>query len=123
MRGLGVPGHVGRGLDVGLARVRREQGGFLPRVGQRHVDDVDREQVGLARIEAALEHVQVGDLRGLDAQRGGGQGGQGVDGMRRGLPVDLGFGRGVGGAAVFGRHGGQRQFEFGEADHVSWGLC
>jgi hypothetical protein len=108
---------------MGLARVRREQGGFLPRVGQRHVDDVDRKQVNLARIEAAFENGQVGDLRGLDAERCGRQAGQGVQWMRRGLPVDLGFGRGVCGAAVFGWHCGQWQFEFGESDHVSWGLC
>jgi len=56
-----VPGHVGCGLDVGLARVLRQQGGFLRGIGQRHVDDVDREQVGLARVEAAFEDVQVRD--------------------------------------------------------------
>ncbi|MCY1544951.1 hypothetical protein D9M68_808660 [compost metagenome] len=108
---------------MGLARMRGEQGGFLRRVGQGQVDDVDREQVGLARVEAALEDVQVGDLRGVDAQGGGRETGEGVHRVRRRLPVDLGFGGGVGGAAVFGRHLGQWQFEFGEADHVSWGLC
>ena len=110
-------------VDDDRARVRSQQGRFPPRVGQGHIDDVHREQVGLARIEAALEDLQVGDLGGLDAQRGGGQPRQGLDGMRGRQPVEFGLGRGVGGAAVFGWHGVQRQLEFGESDHGVVGAC
>jgi hypothetical protein len=71
--------------------------GFLPRIGQRHVHDVDRQQLGLAGVEAALEHLQIGDrLRG-HTQRLRGQLRQGLGGVGRRLPVLVGFGRGVGG--------------------------
>jgi hypothetical protein len=37
----------------------RQQRGFLAFVGQRDVDDVDGQQFRLARIEAALVHMQL----------------------------------------------------------------
>jgi len=46
-------------LHVGLAGVLCQQGRFLCGIGQRHVDDVDREQIGLARVKAALEDVEI----------------------------------------------------------------
>jgi hypothetical protein len=94
-----------------------QQGGFLSGIGQRHVHDVHRQQLGLAGIEAAFVHMQVGDVRFGDAQRLGGQGLQGGQRVRGGQAVGLGFGRSVGGAAFFDRQRGQGQFQFGQADH------
>jgi hypothetical protein len=53
--------------------------------GQRHVDDVHGQQLGLARVEAALVHVQRGDGLRRDAQRLCGQGAQGGFGVLFGL--------------------------------------
>jgi hypothetical protein len=102
--------------------VLREQGRFLRRVRQRQVHDVDGEQVGLAGVEAALEDLQVGDGGGVHTQGLRGQPRQGFGRVGRRLAVGVGFGGRVGGAAVFGRHLGQGQFEFGNADHGG-GLC
>ena len=93
------------------------QGGFLRGVGQGDVDDVDRPQVGLAGVEAALEDLQVGDLRCVHAQGLGGQAAQGGLGVGRWRAVGVGLGGGVGGAAGLERDLGQGQFEFGDADH------
>jgi hypothetical protein len=43
--------------------------------------------------------------------------------VRRRCAVVVGFGRCIGGAAVFGRYVGQRKLEFGESDHGEEGLC
>jgi len=102
-----LPGHVGRGLDVRAARVPGQQHGFARRVGQGQVDDVDRQQVGLARIEAALVHVHAGNVGRGDAQDLDGLGAQRVQWMFGGV----------------GRHGGQRQLDFGKADHGLAGPC
>ncbi|MCY1382606.1 hypothetical protein D9M69_706420 [compost metagenome] len=51
-----------------------------------------------------------------------GQPRQGLDRVGRRLAVGVGFGGRVGRAAVFGRHLGQGQFQFGNADH-GVGLC
>ena len=112
-----VPGHVGCGAHVRVLRVLREQRGLLRRVGEREVDDVDRQQVGLAGVEAALEHPQFGDGGGRDAQHLRRQAGERVDRVRRRGAVGLGFAGGVGGAAFFERHLGQGKLEFGNADH------
>jgi hypothetical protein len=80
--------------------VLRQQRGFLGRLGEGDIDDIDRQQVGLARIEAALEDVDVGDAGGCDAQRLSGSGAQ----------RSLGVGFGIGGRA-------QRQPDFRETDH------
>ena len=103
-RGLahGVPGHVGRGLDVRVAGKFFEQCGLLRGVGERDVDDVHRQQIDLARVKAALENPQRGNVGGIDqTQCLGGAGAQG------------GFGLGVG----VGRQRGQRQPDFRKADH------
>jgi len=89
--------HVGRVLDVWVARVLREQGGFEFRVGQLHVADVDGEQFDLARIEAALVYVVGSDRFEGDAERLSDQCGQ-----RLWRVVE-------------------REFEFGDSQHA-WGL-
>ncbi|MCY1369853.1 hypothetical protein D9M69_569100 [compost metagenome] len=106
-----------------VVRKTGQQTRLKRRIGQRHVDDVHGQQLGLAGVETALEHVQVGDALGRDAQRLGGQQGEGLDRVRRRDAVFVGFGRRVGRAAVFGRHVGQRELEFGESDHGEEGLC
>ena len=111
------PAHVGGGDDVRVVGMALQQRGLLTGIGQRHVHDVDRQQIGLARIEAAFEHLQLANSRWVDAQGLCGQAGQRLHGVGRWQAVVVGFGRGVGGAAVFERHLGQRQFEFGDADH------
>ena len=101
-----LPGHVGRGLDVRVLGVLRQQGNFLARVGQLHIDDVHRLHTRAARVETALEHVQLGNGTGGHAQ---GLGSQGVQ-----------LGQGVDFAMVFGvlLHGSQGNFELGQADHA-----
>ena len=91
----GVPAHVRRGLDVGVAGVLLQQSGHGAGgvIGQRHIDDEHLLQLLLARIEAALVHVHLGQIGGGDAQ-----------GVGHGLAQ-------VGIAAV------QRQADFGESDH------
>ncbi len=84
-----------------VAGVLRQQGAFLRGVGEGHIDDVHGQQLGLARVKAALVHMQRGD--GLKGQPQG-LGGQGA---QRGLGVLLGF----------QRQGGQGQAQFGEANH------
>jgi hypothetical protein len=85
--------HVGRGLDVRVARMLGEQCGFELRVGQLHVADVDREQVHLACIEAALEDGVGGDRFERDVE---GPGDQGDERFRRVV---------------------EREFEFGDSQH------
>ena len=66
------PAHVWRGVDVGVVRKVRQQRGFLAFIGQRDVDDIHRQQLGLARIKAALVHLQGGNGLGGQAQTLGG---------------------------------------------------
>jgi hypothetical protein len=61
--------------------------------GQRHVHDVHGQQLGLARVEAALVHVQRGDGLRRDAQRLCGQGAQGGFGVLFGLRGSAARGR------------------------------
>jgi len=77
-----------------MAGVLREQRGLALRVGERHVADVDRQQLGLARIEAALVDGVGGDRLGRDLEGAGDQRGQ-----RLGRMVE-------------------RKFEFGDSQHV-----
>lgn len=65
----GAPGHVGRPLDVRVGGVVRQQRRLLRRVGQGQVDDVDRQQLPLARVEAALEQLELGNLGRRDAEQ------------------------------------------------------
>ena len=112
-----VPGHIGRGLDVGVAGELLQQVGFGLRIGQRQVHDVHRQQVGFTGIEAALEHLQHGDVGGADAQGLDRQLAQGTDRMRRGQAVFIGLGSCIGRATHFNRQGRKREFEFGDSDH------
>lgn len=100
-----------------------QQGGFLGGVGQRHVHNEHGQQIGLARIEAALEHMHIGQ-RGLShAQCLSGQTAQGRQRMDAGRVQRLGAGGllGIDSQAFHHGQGGQGEFEFGQADHGgSW---
>jgi hypothetical protein len=88
---------------------------------QRDIDDKDCQQLGLARVKTAFEHLQAGNGLGCDAQGLRAQVGQGGQGVGSGRPVGLGLRWGVGGAARLDRQGGQGQFEFSQANHGgSW---
>jgi hypothetical protein len=63
---------------MGVAGELFQQGGFLRCVGQRQVHDVDGQQLGLARIEAALVHMHGGNGRLGNAQLARGQRMQGL---------------------------------------------
>ena len=96
-----LPGHVGRGLHVRVGVEAREQRAFGGRVGQFDIDDVHRQQIGLAGVKAALEDAEAcdGGFRQLQlVRRGGAQGGVWRVGLR------------------------ERQAEFGQADHGRRGL-
>ncbi|MNT43834.1 hypothetical protein D3C72_1803250 [compost metagenome] len=77
-----------------VAGVLGQQRGFERGVGQLHVADVDREQVDLAGVEAALVDGVGGDRFGRNVERSGDQGGQRV------------------------RRVVEREFEFGDSQHV-----
>ena len=51
------------GLHVLVGGKLRQQRGFGVGVGQGHIDDVDGQQFGLARIKAALEDLEFGQGR------------------------------------------------------------
>jgi hypothetical protein len=98
-----------------------QQGRLLGWVLQPDIDDEDRQQLRLACIETAFEHLQAGNGVGGDAQRLRAQAGQGSQRMGGWCPVGLSFGRRVSGATSLDRQGGQGQFEFGQANHGgSW---
>ena len=64
--------HVGRARHARIAGQPREQRVLergRRRSGERHVDDVDLQQVGLAGIEAALVDVDAFDGGGVDAEQ------------------------------------------------------
>ena len=113
-RGLArrVPSHVGCGLDVGVLFKLLQQAVFGGCVMQRQVHDVNRQQVGLAGVKAAFEDEKGGDVGSADAQGLGRQLAQCFDGVRRGQPVFVGFGRCIGRAARFNRQSRQGEFEF-----------
>ena len=90
---------------------------FGLRIGQGQVYDVHRQQVGLAGIKAALEHLQRGDVGGADAQGLGRQLAQGTEGVRRGQAVFIGLGSCIGRATHLNRQGRKGEFEFGNSDH------
>ena len=84
-----VPGHIRRGLDVRVAGEPGEQRGFALGLGQRDIDDVDGQQVGLAGVKAAFENVDVRDVGGRQPQQlrnGSAQGRLGGLGHREGQP-------------------------------------
>ncbi len=101
----GMPAHVGRGVHMGMAGELLQQCGFLALVGQRQVDDVDGQQLGLARIEAALVHVHGGNGLLGNAQLARGQGAQRLQGQIFGVAVGVVL------------HRRQGQFQFRDADH------
>jgi len=110
-------GHVRGRSDVRVLVKARQQGGLVDAGGQRDIDDVDRQQLGLARVEAAFEDGELGNGLGGNAQRLGGQPGQRGNRVGHRGAVGLGFTGGIGGAAVFHRQGGQGKFEFGQSHH------
>jgi hypothetical protein len=108
----------GVGCTCGVARQALQQRRFLGGVGQRHVDDVDRAQGGAACVEAALVHLQRRNGAGRDAQRLRRQRAQGIQRVGRRRTVGVGLGGRIGGPAHFDRQRLQRQFQFGDTDHV-----
>jgi hypothetical protein len=99
-------------LNVGVRAVARQQLRHLYVVVQRHIHNVNRQNFGLARIKASLVHMQVGKIWGRNAQLLGRQLRQRIYRVGQGLAVGVGFGRGIGSAAVFHRQGRQGEFEF-----------
>jgi len=101
-------GHVGRGADVRVLLQLRKQPGLLARVVQGHINNKDRQQICLAGVKAAFEHLQLRNRRRFQPQDLGTQGlerGHGV-GSRR--PVSLCFRRRIGRPQGLRWHGGQR---------------
>ncbi len=92
---------------IGAVGMLGQQGRFARGVGEGQVDDVHRQQVGLARVKAALVHVHLGNVGRGDAQDLDGLGAQRVQRVLGGI----------------GRHGCQRQLDFGKADHGLAGPC
>ena len=77
-----------------------QQRGFLRRLGELQIDDVDRLQIRLACVEAAFVDLQFGDLGLRNAQRGGGELTQLGDGVGGRHTVGLGLGGRIGGAPL-----------------------
>jgi hypothetical protein len=87
--------HVRAAHHVRVAGETGQQRIFVDAGVKRQVDDVDLHQLGLARVEAALEDGVAGDGRSGQAE----------------LALD-GFGKGLLGVV-------ERQLDFGDSDHVS----
>ena len=88
-----------------VCRKALQQDRFLRGLCQGHIDDVDRQQLGLARIKAALVHLQLGNGGGLQAQALGGQLAERLLGRVFGVVVGV-----VG-------HRREGEFEFCNPDH------
>ena len=118
-RGLAhrVVGHVRRGAYVRMVSKLGQQA-LLQCGVQRHVHDKHGQQIGLARVKAALEDVQALDVVHRHAQRLRGHAGKRGQRVRRGAAVFVGFTGGVGGAPGIDRQGGQGEFEFGDSQHI-----
>ena len=83
----------------------RQQLRHLRDVVQRHIHNVDSQNLCLARIKAALVHMQVGNICGRNAQLLGRQLRECFYRVGQGFAVGVGFGRRIGSAAVFHRQG------------------
>ena len=114
-------GHIGCGADVRVRGVPGQQVGLQRGVCQCDVCDVDRQQVSLAGIEAALENLQAGDCSGVHAQRLGTQAGESVYRVGYRCAVGLGLRRCVCSPAHLDGQRREREFEFGDADHGARG--
>ena len=97
-----------------------QQGRFALGLRERQVYDEHRQQLGLARVKAALEDIQGGDIAISHAQSLGRQLAQSCNGVGRGQAVLVSLGGRIDGAALLNRQGGQREFEFGNANHGEW---
>ena len=86
-------GHVGRGADVRVLLQLRKQPGLLARVVQGHINNKDRQQICLAGVKAALEHLQLRNRRRFQPQDLGTQGLERGHGMGSRRPVSLCFRR------------------------------
>ena len=87
-------GHIGCRPDVRFAGQAAQGIGFNGQAGQRHIHDVNHQQLGLAGVVAAFENLQLPHIRRGDAQGLAGFGGQVFGGMVK------------------------RELELGQADHV-----
>ena len=67
----------------------RQQRRFLAGIGERDVDDIDRQQRGLARIKTALVHLQVRNGRAGNAQTLGRQRGELVQRLEFGVVLGV----------------------------------
>ena len=112
-----VPGHVRGGLNVRVLVKLLQHSRFVLCMAQRDVDDEHGQQLGLARVKAALEHVQRSDVADVNVQGLGGQLPQSGFGVRGRDAVFVGFSGGIGGATNLDRQGRQREFEFRNSDH------
>lgn len=92
-------------MDVGVVGKLFQQRRFLAGVGQGDVDDVDGQQFGLARIEAAFVHMDLGDRIGGNPQALGRQDGQAGGGQEFGMVLGVVF------------QGRERDFQFCDANH------
>ena len=101
----GLPVHVGRRAHVGVSGEPMQQRGLLCGIGERDVHDVDGQQLGLARVEASLVHLEPGNAVGGNAKARGGQRGELFLGVVFGMVL---------GVVV---HRREREFEFGDPDH------
>ena len=116
----GVVGHVGGRADMRMPGNACQDRLF--QIGmQCHIDNEDRDHISLARVEAAFENLQFGDVMGCHAQGLGGQRTQGVYRLRQRKAVSVGFAGGVGSAPCGHGQRCEREFEFGQADHA--GSC
>ena len=88
----GNPAHVRCLANVRVLFVLSEQRGFLGGIDKRHVQDIDRDQFHLARIEAAFVDVQCGDGVGGKAQGQSGLREQRCFGMHVGIEFASGQG-------------------------------
>ena len=86
-------------------------------MGEGEVHNEHGQQVGFARIKAALEDLQCGDFGHGNAQGLRSQLTQGRLRVRRGQSVFVGFAGGIGCTAHFDRKGREGQFEFRNTDH------
>ncbi|MEY3381399.1 MAG: hypothetical protein RL468_1997 [Pseudomonadota bacterium] len=114
--GRRVIGQIWAGADVRMFGMALQQRCLQGRIAQLQVHDKDGVQGLLARIKAALEHLQRCNVTFFNAQLGCCQLLQMSDGLRRGGSARLGIGGRVSWAWLGGWQGFQRKLELGEAD-------
>ena len=112
--------HVRRGADVRVRLQTRQNRRFYVCL-KRHVDNENCQYICFARIKAAFENPQFGDVVWCHAQSLRRQRTQGLDGLGQRQAVGVGFAGRVGRAACGHRQRCEREFEFSQADHAgSW---